>query len=189
MLRQDPNVIMVGELRDQETARMAVEASTSGHLVLSSLHTNSALEAVFRLLDLGVERYAIANSLLGVLHQRLVRRLCPSCSEETEYPPAIVERLYRAGAFAQHETPRLRRGVGCARCSGTGYKGRVGVTELLVASDAVRTAFSAGADLSQLRPVARNGALFELARCAGALLALGATSPGEVLHLMQSVGS
>jgi type II secretory ATPase GspE/PulE/Tfp pilus assembly ATPase PilB-like protein len=189
MLRQDPNVIMVGELRDQETARMAVEASTTGHLVLSSLHTNSALEAVFRLLDLGVERYAIANSLLGVLHQRLVRRLCPSCSEETDYPPAIIERLYRAGAFAQHETPRLRRGVGCARCGGTGYKGRVAVTELLVASDAVRTAFSAGADLSQLRPVARNGALFELARCAGALLALGATSPGEVLHLMQSVGS
>jgi type II secretory ATPase GspE/PulE/Tfp pilus assembly ATPase PilB-like protein len=189
MLRQDPNVIMVGELRDQETARMAVEASTTGHLVLSSLHTNSALEAVFRLLDLGVERYAIANSLLGVLHQRLVRKLCASCSEETEYPPAIIERLYRAGAFAQHEQPRLRRGVGCARCGGTGYKGRVAVTELLVASDAVRTAFSSGADLSQLKPVARNGALFDLSRCAGALLALGATSPGEVLHLMQSVGS
>jgi type IV pilus assembly protein PilB len=188
MLRQDPDVIMVGETRDHETARMAVEASTTGHLVLTSMHTNSALEAVFRLLDLGVERYAIANSLVGVLHQRLVRKLCTSCSEDSEYPAPIMERLYRAGAFAENETPRLKRGVGCARCGGSGYKGRVGVTELLVASDAVRTAFSAGADLSQLKPVARNGALFELPRSAGALLGLGITTPGEVLHLLQTVG-
>jgi type II secretory ATPase GspE/PulE/Tfp pilus assembly ATPase PilB-like protein len=187
MLRQDPNVIMVGETRDQETARMAVEASTTGHLVLTSMHTNSALEAVFRLLDLGVERYAIANSLVGVLHQRLVRKLC-SCSEPTDYPPQIVERLYRAGAFTSGEQPTLRRAVGCQRCSGTGFKGRVGVTEILVASDAVRTAFSSGADLSQLKPVARNGALFEMPSCAGALLNLGLTTPGEVLHLVSNVG-
>jgi type II secretory ATPase GspE/PulE/Tfp pilus assembly ATPase PilB-like protein len=189
MLRQDPDVIMVGETRDHETARMAVEASTTGHLVMTSMHTNSALEAVFRLLDLGVERYAIANSLLGVLHQRLVRKLCASCAEDGEYPAPIIERLYRAGAFQQQDTPRLKRNVGCQRCGGSGFKGRVGVTELLVASDAVRTAFSAGADLSQLKPVARNGALFELPRCAGALLAQGLTTPGEVLHLLQNVGS
>ncbi len=189
MLRQDPNVIMVGETRDQETARMAVEASTTGHLMLTSMHTNSALEAVFRLLDLGVERYAIANSLVGVLHQRLVRRLCPSCSEPCEYPAPIIERLYRAGAIAPGETPTLRRAPGCQRCAGTGFQGRVGVTELLVASDAVRTAFSCGADLSQLKPVARNGALFEMPRSAGALLNLGVTGPGEVLHLLQGAGS
>jgi type IV pilus assembly protein PilB len=189
LLRQDPNVIMVGETRDRETAKMAVEASTTGHLVLTSMHTNSALETMFRLLDLGVERYAIANSLLGVLHQRLARRLCPACSEPYEYPAPIVERLFRAGAFQPHEKPTLRRGVGCARCAGTGYKGRVAVTELLVASDAVRTAFSAGADLSQLRPVARNGALFEMPRCAGAILGMGVTAPGEVLHLLQGVGA
>src|SRR5205807_1909548 len=109
---------------------------------LTSMHTNSALEAVFRLLDLGVERYAIANSLVGVLHQRLVRRLCTACSEPADYPAPIVERLYRAGAFTSGEQPTMRRAVGCPRCSGSGYKGRVGVTELLVASDAVRTAFS-----------------------------------------------
>jgi type II secretory ATPase GspE/PulE/Tfp pilus assembly ATPase PilB-like protein len=189
LLRQDPNVIMVGETRDRETAKMAVEASTTGHTVLTSMHTNSALETMYRLLDLGVERYAIANSLLGVLHQRLARRLCPACSEPYEYPAPIVERLFRAGAFEPHEKPILRRAVGCARCGGTGYKGRVAVTELLVASDAVRTAFSAGADLSQLRPVARNGALFEMPRCAGAILGLGVTAPGEVLHLLQGVGS
>ena len=182
-------MIMVGETRDQETARMAVEASTTGHTVLTSMHTNSALEAMFRLLDLGCERYAIANSLLGVLHQRLVRKLCPNCSETCEYPAPIIERLQRAGAFASNEAPALRRGVGCQRCNGTGFKGRAAVTELLVASDAVRTAFSAGADLSQLRPVAKNGALFEMHRCAGALLSLGVTTPGEVLHLLQNVGS
>jgi len=119
----------------------------------------------------------------------LVRRLCTGCSEDAEYPAPIVERLYRAGAFQQQETPRLKRGVGCARCGGSGFKGRVGVTELLVASDAVRTAFSAGADLSQLKPVARNGALFELPRCAGTLLTMGLTTPGEVLHLLQHVGT
>ncbi len=189
LLRQDPNVIMVGETRDHETARMAVEASTTGHMVLTSMHTNSALEAVYRLLDLGVERYAIANSLVGVLHQRLVRRLCPACTEPCEYPQPLVERLYRVGAFYAQEKPVLRRGVGCQRCRGTGFKGRVAVCELLVASDAVRTAFSAGADLSQLRLVARNGALVELPRYAGVLLGMGVTVPGEVLHLLQNVGA
>jgi type II secretory ATPase GspE/PulE/Tfp pilus assembly ATPase PilB-like protein len=188
MLRQDPDVIMVGETRDRETARMAVEASTTGHLVLTSMHTNSALEAMYRLLDLGVERYAIANALVGVLHQRLVRKLCPNCSEACEYPGPIMERLYRAGAFSPTDRPTLRRGAGCQRCGGSGFKGRVGVTELLVASDAVRNAFSAGADASQLRPFAGNGALCELPRSAGALLAMGATAPGEVLHLLQHVG-
>jgi type II secretory ATPase GspE/PulE/Tfp pilus assembly ATPase PilB-like protein len=188
LLRQDPNVIMVGETRDQETAKMAVEASTTGHLVLTSMHTNSALEAVYRLLDLGVERYAIANSLVGVLHQRLVRRLCASCTEPCDYPQPLIDRLYRLGAFHPQEKPVLRRGVGCQRCNGTGFKGRVAVAELLVASDAVRTAFSAGADLSQLRLVARNGALVELPRYAGVLLGMGVTVPGEVLHLLQNVG-
>jgi type II secretory ATPase GspE/PulE/Tfp pilus assembly ATPase PilB-like protein len=188
LLRQDPNVIMVGETRDHETARMAVEASTTGHMVLTSMHTNSALEAVYRLLDLGVERYAIANSLVGVLHQRLVRRLCPGCTEPCDYPQPLIDRLYRIGAFYAQEKPVLRRGVGCQRCRGTGFKGRVAVCELLVASDAVRTAFSAGADLSQLRMVARNGALVELPRYAGVLLGMGVTVPGEVLHLMQNVG-
>jgi type II secretory ATPase GspE/PulE/Tfp pilus assembly ATPase PilB-like protein len=189
LLRQDPNVIMVGETRDHETARMAVEASTTGHMVMTSMHTNSAMEAVYRLLDLGVERYAIANSLVGVLHQRLVRRLCPSCSEPCDYPQPLVERLYRVGAFYAQEQPVLRRGAGCQRCRGTGFKGRVAVCELLVASDAVRTAFSAGADLGQLRMVARNGALVELPRYAGVLLGMGVTVPGEVLHLLQSAGS
>jgi type II secretory ATPase GspE/PulE/Tfp pilus assembly ATPase PilB-like protein len=189
MLRQDPDVIMVGELRDRETAKMAVEASTTGHLVISSMHTNSALEAMYRLLDMGVERYVVANALLGVLHQRLVRRICTACSERCDYPPPIVEGLCRAGVLSADEPAVLRRGAGCARCSQSGFKGRVSLTELLVVNDPVRTAFSAGADVGDLKPVAQHtGALLELSRCAGALLGGGLTTPGEVMHLVQSVG-
>jgi type IV pilus assembly protein PilB len=189
MLRQDPNVILVGEMRDQETARMAVEASTTGHMVISSMHTNSALEALYRLLDMGVERYAIANAINGVLHQRLVRKICQACVEPFDYPQPILERLVRTRAFKSDELPQLKRGAGCPRCHGSGYKGRVAVTELLVGSDSVRTAFAAGADLADLRPVAQHGGLFELSSCAGALLTMGMTTPGEVLHLLQSAGS
>ena len=168
---------------------MAVEASTTGHMVISSMHTNSALEALYRLLDMGVERYAIANALNGVLHQRLERKICQACVEPFEYPAPILERLVRARAFKPDERPQLKRGAGCARCGGSGYKGRVAVTELLVGSDSVRTAFSAGADLADLRPVAQHGGLFELSSCAGALLSMGMTTPGEVLHLLQSAGT
>jgi len=186
LLRQDPDIIMVGETRDRETARMAVEASTTGHLVITSMHSNSALEALYRLIDLGLERYVVANTLVGVLHQRLVRKLCLYCSEPHEYPTGIVERLERAKAFAPGEAPTLRRSVGCSRCSGSGYRGRVAVMELLVASDAVRNAFAAGADLMDLKPVAQYGGLIELSRSAGSLLNMGVTTPSEVLHLLSS---
>jgi type IV pilus assembly protein PilB len=189
LLRQDPDVIMVGETRDAETARMAVEASMTGHLVLTSLHTNGSLESVLRLTDLGVEPYAVANSLLGVLHQRLVRRCCAGCAEPYEYPAPIVERMYRVGAFLANERPALVRGKGCARCGGTGFKGRVAVLELLVVSDPVRQAIGAGADMAKLREAAKAGSLVELARYAGILVGTGVTVPGEVLHMLQSVGA
>jgi type IV pilus assembly protein PilB len=187
LLRQDPNVIMVGELRDSETARMAVEASTTGHAVISSMHTNSALEALYRLLDLGVERYAIGNAVNGVLHQRLLRKICTACAAPCEYPAPVLDRLVRTRALSPGERVSLRRGAGCARCSGSGYKGRVALTELLVASDAVRNAFSAGADLADLRPVAEHGGMIPLSRSAGALLGMGLTTPDEVLQVLGSV--
>jgi type IV pilus assembly protein PilB len=189
LLRQDPDVILVGETRDQETARMALEASMTGHLVITSLHTNGALESVARLADLGVDRFALADTLLGVLHQRLVRRCCPNCTEPFEYPQPLVDRLYRVGAFLPQEKPTLSRGKGCPRCSGSGFKGRVAVLELLVANDAIRAAIAAGAGLAGFREAASKGALVELARYAGILLAGGVTVPGEVLHLLQAVGS
>lgn len=127
LVRQDPDIIMLGEIRDPETAAMAVQAALTGHLVLSTLHTNSAVGAVARLLDMGVAPYLLAAALRGVMAQRLVRRICPHCSEE--YTPEAVERRY-LGAAADGVSA-LRRGRGCGRCRHTGYWGRLAVQELL----------------------------------------------------------
>jgi type IV pilus assembly protein PilB len=189
LLRQDPNIIMVGETRDLETARMAIEASMTGHLVLTSVHSNGAVEAVGRLADLGIERYAIANGLVGVLHQRLVRKNCPACREPMDYPESVVENLLKVGAFRAGEKLTLQRGRGCGSCGNTGFKGRIALYELLLITDTVRDAIGGTGELSQLRPVARAaGALVDMPRYAGALMALGHTAPGEVLHLVLRVG-
>ena len=125
ILRQDPEVILVGEIRDPETAAIAVEAGMTGHLVLSSIHAGSAPEAVVRLLDLGVEPYALAGSLRGVVAQRLVRRICASCAGPDEPRPEVME----AAGFP--EGGGWRRGAGCPACRGTGYRGRLPVSELM----------------------------------------------------------
>jgi len=145
-LRGDPDVIMVGEIRDTETALIAVEASLTGHLVLSTLHTNSAAETIVRLLDLGVEPFNFSDALLGVLAQRLVRRLCLDCREP--YRPTAQERERLMGAYGIEEAAEigmawdadapLYRGRGCASCRGTGYRGRLAIHELLVASDTIK---------------------------------------------------
>lgn len=127
LVRQDPDIIMLGEIRDTETAAMAVQAALTGHLVLSTLHTNSAVGAVARLLDMGVAPYLLAAALRGVMAQRLVRRICPHCSEE--YTPKAAERRY-LGEQA-HGAITLRRGRGCEHCRYTGYWGRLAVQELL----------------------------------------------------------
>jgi general secretion pathway protein E len=160
----------------------------TGHLVLTSVHTNGALDAVMRLADMGVERYAIANGLIGVLHQRLVRRSCPACSEPFEYPEPIIEQFFKVGALLPTEKPVFRRSKGCPACSGTGFKGRMGLFELLVITDAVRDAIASGADMSGLR-AASGGAMIDLARYAGVAVGMGLTVPGEVLHLLQKVGA
>ena len=188
LLRQDPDVIMIGELRDPDTARIATEASMTGHLVLSSVHSNGAVEAAARLVDLGVERYAVANGLVGVLHQRLVRRSCVACAERFDYPGPIMAELFRAGAFRENETPRLTRGKGCAACGGTGFKGRIALYELLAITEPVRDAIASNADLPTLRTVCA-AAMIGLPRYAGVLLASGMTTPGEVLSALQHAGS
>lgn len=189
LLRQDPNVILVGETRDPETARIALEASMTGHLVLTSVHTNGAPEAVVRLDDLGAERYAIAASLAGVLHQRLVRRLCPACAQPFEYPPALIESFYRLGALPPGVKHTFQRGAGCAQCQGTGFKGRVALYELLTMTDNVRDTIVQKPDVAALRAAARaEGSIMEMARYAGQLVAAGYTAPGEVLHLIQRPG-
>ena len=131
MLRQDPDVVMVGEIRDRETAEIAVQASLTGHLVLSTLHTNSAVGAITRLRDMGIEQFLLASSLLSVLAQRLVRVLCSHCKEPRQ--PSAMEQTFLGlkGATLYHAK-------GCAQCNNTGYRGRTGIYELLVVDDAVR---------------------------------------------------
>jgi len=135
ILRQDPDVVMVGEIRDQETADMAVQASLTGHLVLSTLHTNSAIGAVTRLVDMGVEPFLISSSLLGVLAQRLVRVLCNDCKRAYVSDAAECELLGASLA----EAPTLYHAEGCEQCRGLGYRGRTGIYELVLFDDALRT--------------------------------------------------
>jgi type IV pilus assembly protein PilB len=187
LLRQDPNIILVGEMRDTETARIAVEASLTGHLVLSSLHTNGTLEAVARLRDMGIEPYAMANGLLAVVHQRLLQRICPHCVAPFEYPQFVVDSLVRHGVFGPGPLPTLMRGAGCARCRNTGLLGRVMACGMLVVNDDLRDAIGRRADLGELRSVASRGAHIELHKYAGALLRMGVTVPGEVIPLLQQV--
>ena len=134
MLRQDPDVVMVGEIRDRETADIAVQASLTGHLVLSTLHTNTAAGAVTRLQDMGIEPFLLASSLLGVIAQRLVRLLCRSCRQPDRPSPAEAELL---GLTPDTEAP-IWRAVGCPECGNSGYRGRTGIYEFLVVDDALR---------------------------------------------------
>src|SRR5690606_36785375 len=131
MLRQDPDVVMVGEIRDRETAEIAVQASLTGHLVLSTLHTNSAVGALTRLRDMGIEQFLLASSLIGVLAQRLVRVLCPYCKESRKAGPMEQTFLGLSGASVYHA-------VGCVQCNQTGYRGRTGIYELLVVDESIR---------------------------------------------------
>lgn len=134
MLRQDPDVVMVGEIRDKETAEIAVQASLTGHLVLSTLHTNTAVGAVTRLRDMGIESFLLASSLIGVLSQRLVRVLCPHCKHAQ--PPSVLEREFLGDAAT--EQTLLYAPVGCAECNQQGYHGRQGIYELLIIDETVR---------------------------------------------------
>jgi type II secretory ATPase GspE/PulE/Tfp pilus assembly ATPase PilB-like protein len=136
ILRQDPDVVMVGEIRDSETAEIAIRAALTGHQVFSTLHTNDSTGAVTRLLDMGVEAFLISSSLEGVLAQRLVRRLCPQCKTEAEVSPAVRERLENLGARRLEGV--FYQGNGCEECRGTGYRGRVGIFELLAIGTELR---------------------------------------------------
>src|SRR5690606_2740375 len=127
ILRQDPDIIMVGEIRDTETAQIAIRASLTGHLVLSTLHTNNAVESVSRLQDMGIEPFLISSSLVGIMAQRLVRQICRDCSTEIE--PSNREReIFQSNGFMVN---KLRKGRGCAACGNTGYRGRLAIHEFL----------------------------------------------------------
>ncbi len=173
LLRQDPDVILVGEVRDVETARMAVRASMTGHLVLSTLHTNSAIGAVPRLVDLGVDAFLVEDALIGVLAQRLVRRLCSACST-----PAVLDG--RAAAWLGPDGGTPREPAGCARCHHTGYHGRVAVSELFLPDERMEDALRRGTDLPTLRRLALEGGFVPLEEDGKRLVRAGLTSMSEV---------
>jgi type II secretory ATPase GspE/PulE/Tfp pilus assembly ATPase PilB-like protein len=179
LLRQDPDILLVGEIRDAETAQVATQAALTGHLVLSTLHTNDAPSAITRLLDLGVAPYLVASTVEAVLAQRLVRVLCPHCRRETDPDPAQVQRL---GPLASPLT-RVWRAVGCTQCRDTGYRGRQGVFELLVMSEPLRELTQARASGEQVRAVALQEGMHTLRDDGIRLVRAGVTSLEEVLRV------
>ncbi len=180
ILRQDPDVILVGEMRDAETAQICLQASLTGHLVLSTLHTSDAVETVTRLIDLGVEPWIVANSLLAVLAQRLVRVLCEACAEKHELLQDLVD---EDGRPLLPKGTELRRAKGCARCHQTGYRGRTGIFELLEVDDDLRELIKNRAAKRDYREKIRAAGLIPLRETAVLKAMAGITSLDEVLRV------
>ncbi|MBR1874532.1 MAG: Flp pilus assembly complex ATPase component TadA [Eubacterium sp.] len=176
ILRQDPDIIMIGEIRDGETAGIAVKAAITGHLVVSTLHTNSAASTITRLEDMGVEPYLIADSVVGIIAQRLVRRLCPKCRRGHELNDEDKLRLRIRG----DSKPVIYEAGGCAACNGTGYRGRIGVYEIMPITPAIRRIVSAGGNADEIQKVALEEGLTTLRMGAAKLVLKGITTINEV---------
>ncbi|HSS27370.1 MAG TPA: type II secretion system ATPase GspE [Usitatibacter sp.] len=187
ILRQDPDVVMIGEIRDLETAQIAVQASLTGHLVLATLHTNDAPGAVTRLIDMGIEPYLLASTLNGVLAQRLVRKLCAECKSPYE-PPASERSVFgRVTPGVVNPGPdRLYRAVGCGACNFSGYRGRTGIYELVIADDALRHRIHDNAAESELREYAVRSGMKRLRDDGLRWVLEGATSLDEVLRVTRT---
>jgi type IV pilus assembly protein PilB len=180
ILRQDPDVILVGEMRDRETVEIACQAAMTGHMVLSTLHTNSAVGAVTRMLDLGVDPPVLATSLTMVIAQRLVRRICNECREEYEPGEAVRNRV---GLFG--DKGPVYRGRGCAACGGTGFSGRIGIYEIYRPTNAIRKLINDRASEADMRHAARQAGMVPLREDAIVKIKAGITSPDEVLRVVQ----
>lgn len=177
ILRQDPDIIMIGEMRDFDTAHIGIQASLTGHLVFSTLHTNDSISAVTRLTDMGIEPYLVAGSLLGVVAQRLVRRICPYCREETA----------AYGVVLKNGITRAWRGKGCEKCGGTGYKGRFGLYEQFNVTPDVQEAIARGAHIHELKELARRGGFSTLLELGLRAVAAGETTQEEMLRVVGEV--
>ena len=181
ILRQDPDIIMIGEMRDLETAENAVQAALTGHLVFSTLHTNDAPSAITRLLDLGVPPFLLQDTLVGILGQRLVRKICSHCRESFDMEN---EELLSMGLdLGKSNRIRLSRGRGCQRCRGTGYFGRTGIFEVLPFSKAFKKLVVRNADLETMRRMAKEEGMVTLRDNAAQKLRDGVTTYQEVLRV------
>jgi type IV pilus assembly protein PilB len=186
-LRQDPDIMMVGEIRDLETAHIAIEASLTGHLVLSTVHTNDAPQSVTRLVDMGVEPFLVAASLIGSMAQRLVRKICTEC-KVAYHPP--FEALERFGFKPDPNNPvTFYRGQGCSNCRETGYRGRVGIYELMVMNAELAELIVKGGSAGELREAAIANGMRTLQKDGLKKVLAGMTTIEEVMRVVQSVGA
>ncbi|MGD0884292.1 MAG: type II secretion system ATPase GspE [Thermodesulfovibrionales bacterium] len=181
IVRQDPDIIMIGEVRDLETAEIAIQSALTGHLVFSTLHTNDAPSAITRLLDMGVENFLLSSTVRGILAQRLVRVICPSC-KEVDHSIADKEEITALGLG---RGTSLYRGRGCEKCASTGYFGRMGIFELLVVEDDIRSLILKNADANQLREAARRNGMTTLFEDGSEKIKAGVTTLREVLRVTQ----
>lgn len=179
ILRQDPDIIMIGEIRDTETAQIAVQASITGHLVVSTLHTNSSASTLTRLMDMGIESYLLADSMVGVIAQRLVRRLCPACKQTYE---ASTDEKRLLGAPTD-EPLTIYKPCGCERCNGIGYKGRIGVYEIMTITPAIRHVISKRGSAEEIKDVALSEGMHTLRMSASRMVMEGITSFSEMIKV------
>ncbi|WP_455714292.1 GspE/PulE family protein [Anaerosporobacter sp.] len=183
ILRQDPDIIMIGEMRDSETAEIAVKASITGHLVVSTLHTNDAAGSIIRLVDMGIEPYLIADAVVGVIAQRLVRRLCPYCKREKLADPFEKKIL----GIDNAETVKLYEPYGCHRCNDTGYIGRIGVYEIMPVTTAIKETISHKAGVEEIKKTAENEGLVSLHKAGVKHVLEGITSVSELMKIMVKI--
>jgi type IV pilus assembly protein PilB len=181
ILRQDPDIIMIGEIRDSETAEIAIRASITGHLVLSTIHTNDSASSVARLVDMGIEPYLVSSSLVGVVAQRLVRNICPRC--KTTYRPSHDEMLM----LKMKEPKPLYKGTGCPYCNMTGYKGRTGIHEILVVTREIRELVNRRAPVDQIAQMAARQGTTSLQQSCSELVLSGVTTIDELIRVTYSV--
>src|SRR5262249_55030334 len=180
ILRQDPDIILVGEIRDLETAQIAVQASLTGHMVFSTLHTNDAPTSITRLRDMGVEPYLITATLEGILAQRLVRKICEDCRSELEPSPEILMELNLRPQDVVGK--KFYYGRGCDRCNNTGHRGRMGIYELVIMNDELRDMVSAGASTDALRQSCRKQGMMTLREAGLRAIFAGRTTIEEVVR-------
>ncbi len=185
ILRQDPDIVMIGEIRDLETAEIAIQASLTGHLVFATLHTNDALSSINRLQDMGVEPYLIASSLVMVQAQRLVRRLCPHC-KAAKVPDAKDFEVLEVTADVFAGVTEIYEAVGCDQCMQTGFIGRIAIYEIATVSDNLRNAIHEGKGLLQMRKISRREGMKTLRGDGARHVARGITTVDEVLRVTRS---
>jgi type II secretory ATPase GspE/PulE/Tfp pilus assembly ATPase PilB-like protein len=186
VLRQDPDVIMVGEVRDIETARMAIQSSLTGHLVFSTLHTNDSAGAVTRLLDLGLEPYLVSSSLIAVIAQRLVRKVCPDCREAAEPTPHELRELGIGSSALAGNGGKFFIGKGCERCFQTGYRGRTGVYEILLISEEIQNLVYKRETAGTIKKTALDAGMQTLRMDGARKVLAGVTTISEVLRVTQA---